>query len=129
RNDVTGVSTTSASPAGAAARGAWHTVQAHVLVNGTSSQTDLWLDGSPVPDLSLAGIDLGTNPIGRLDLGDLNSITTPKTFDVAFDDVAYDGQYIADTGAPTAPSSLGATPRSGYEVDLSWTPSTDDVGV
>ena len=57
--------------------------------------------GVAVPDLSLSGINLGSAPIGSLELGDLNSVTSPKTFDVAFDDVAYDGQYIADTGAPT----------------------------
>jgi fibronectin type 3 domain-containing protein len=129
RNDVTGVSTTSTSAAGTAARGAWHTVQAHLVVNGSSSQTDVWVDGVAVSDLSLSGIDLGTSPIGRLDLGDLNSTTSPKTFDVAFDDVAYDGQFITDTAAPTAPTNLVATSPSGYEVDLSWTPSTDDVGV
>ena len=35
----------------------------------------------------------------------------------------------ADTTAPSAPSSLTATPASGTQINLSWTASTDNVGV
>src|SRR5213079_703819 len=35
----------------------------------------------------------------------------------------------ADTQAPTAPSNLTATAVSGSQINLSWTASTDDVGV
>ena len=34
-----------------------------------------------------------------------------------------------DTTAPSAPSSLTATPASGTQINLSWTASTDNVGV
>jgi chitodextrinase len=34
-----------------------------------------------------------------------------------------------DTTAPSAPSNLGATAVSPTRVDLSWTPSSDDVGI
>lgn len=34
-----------------------------------------------------------------------------------------------DTAAPTAPTNLRATPTSGAQIDLSWTASTDNVGV
>ncbi|TAK08903.1 MAG: hypothetical protein EPO39_03545, partial [Candidatus Manganitrophaceae bacterium] len=34
-----------------------------------------------------------------------------------------------DTAAPTAPTSLTATPASGTQINLSWTASTDNVGV
>ena len=36
---------------------------------------------------------------------------------------------IADTQAPTAPGSLTVTPVGTSQVDLRWSPSTDDVGV
>src|SRR2546429_154512 len=39
------------------------------------------------------------------------------------------GPPAADTQAPTAPSSLTATAVSGSQVNLSWTASTDNVGV
>jgi fibronectin type 3 domain-containing protein len=35
----------------------------------------------------------------------------------------------ADTTPPSAPTGLGATPVGGSEIDLSWTASTDNVGV
>ncbi len=34
-----------------------------------------------------------------------------------------------DTTAPTVPGSLGATAASASQINLSWTASTDDVGV
>jgi fibronectin type 3 domain-containing protein len=129
RNDVTGVSTTSAVPAGAAPSGAWHTVQAHVVVGGGTGQTEVWVDGSAVSDLNQSGINLGTAPIARLDLGDLNSATSPRSFDVALDDVAYDAEYMPDTAAPSAPTNLAVTSPSGFQVNLTWTPATDDVAV
>jgi fibronectin type 3 domain-containing protein len=36
---------------------------------------------------------------------------------------------LADTQAPSAPANLSATPVSGTQVNLSWTASTDNVGV
>src|SRR5204863_3216016 len=86
----------------------------------------VWLDGTPVPDLSQSGIDLGTNPIARLDLGGTD---TGHTFDVAFDQVAYDREFIGDTAPPTDPTGLTATPNYRTEIDLSWNASSDDVGV
>ena len=38
-------------------------------------------------------------------------------------------QTAGDTQAPTAPSGLTATVASGVQIDLSWTASTDNVGV
>jgi hypothetical protein len=35
----------------------------------------------------------------------------------------------ADTTSPTTPTGLNQTPRSTNQIDLSWNPSTDDVGV
>ncbi len=37
--------------------------------------------------------------------------------------------YVPDTTPPSAPTGLSATVIGPYEVDLSWTPSTDNVGV
>jgi fibronectin type 3 domain-containing protein len=39
------------------------------------------------------------------------------------------GGPVGDTQAPSVPTGLGATPVSQTRIDLSWTPSTDDVGV
>jgi fibronectin type 3 domain-containing protein len=126
RNDVVspGVATTSATAA--VSQNTWHTAQVHVTINDASSLVEVWLDGLPVADLSHAD-SLGTIPIAKIGLGD-NS-TSSKTYDVALDDVEMDPAFITDTAAPTTPGSLHASAPSGIEVDLSWTASTDDVGV
>ena len=54
---------------------------------------------------------------------------TTKAFDVSFDEVAVDREFIGDLLAPSAPTNLTATVHSGQAVDLAWTAATDDVGV
>jgi hypothetical protein len=39
------------------------------------------------------------------------------------------GTVLGDTQPPTAPSGLGATSAGGTQINLSWTASTDNVGV
>jgi uncharacterized repeat protein (TIGR01451 family) len=123
RNDVTGVSSTGLSTS--ISPGTWHTVQVHVLVNGASSQTEVWLDGTKIDELSKTE-DLGTLPIGRLELG--NSAIN-QTYDVALDELSYDRELIADLKPPTAPANLAATAHSGLRVDLGWSGSSDDIAV
>jgi acid phosphatase type 7 len=80
QNNITTVSTYSKTTVTA---GAWHSVEVHVVINDTTSQTETWLDGQSVPDLSKTE-SLGTTPIGRIQLGEN---ITGRTYDVAFDDV------------------------------------------
>ena len=80
QNNITTVSTYSKTNVTA---GAWHSVEVHVVINDTTSQTETWLDGQSVPDLSKTE-SLGTTPIGRIQLGEN---ITGRTYDVAFDDV------------------------------------------
>lgn len=122
RNEVTGVASTSTT---AASTGAWHTAQIHTLVNGDSSLVEVWLDGARLDSIS-GTTSLGTTAINRVELGDSS---TSQSYDVAYDDVAYDSSAIADTTPPSAPANLAASARSGSEVDLSWSASSDDVGV
>ena len=122
RNEVTGVANTSTS---AATSGAWHTAQLHAVVNDTSSTVEVWLDGTRLDSISGA-TSLGTTGIGRVELG--NSVTN-QVYDFAFDDVAYDAGPISDATPPSAPANLVASAKSGSEVDLAWSASSDDVGV
>ena len=131
RNDagaapLTTTSLTTATP------GAWHTVQVHVHVDpstGSAGSTEVWLDGAAVTDLTRTGVDLGTQPVAKVELGDPNSAVTPRLWDVSFDEVAFDTSFIADITAPTEATGLTATTHSGLRVDLSWAASTDDTGV
>jgi hypothetical protein len=67
------------------AAGGWHRIVLHAIVNGTSSSLGVTADGTPVPNLTLTGQDLGTSQIARLQLGETS---TGRTYDIAFDDVA-----------------------------------------
>src|SRR6266508_1289648 len=96
RNDVTGVSTTSTANAGV---GGWHELQTHVVINGSLSQTEVWLDGNRISALSKTE-SLGTVAIGRIQFGE-NS--TGRVYDIAFDDNAADTSFIniSDTTSPS----------------------------
>jgi chitodextrinase len=87
RNDVTGISTTSTT---SVSRGTWHTVELYGNINGSSGQISVWLDGSPVSQLT-GTQSLGTNAIGYLQLGDTS---TADQFDTLFDDVQADPLFI-----------------------------------
>jgi fibronectin type 3 domain-containing protein len=123
RNDVWGIATTSSA---SATHGAWHAVQMHVTVDGASSRTEVWLDGVAVPELTFTDIDLGTNEIGRVELGDP---AVDKTYDIAYDEAAVGRDFIGDVLPPTAPANVAAAAPSGLAVELTWTPATDDVGI
>ena len=88
RNDVT--ATTITSPTSVSPGSGWHELELHVLVNGTSSRTDVWLDGVHIDSLSIS-TDLGTTPIGRLQIGEVQS---GRTYNVLFDDVAFDTKRV-----------------------------------
>ncbi|MCM8749281.1 hypothetical protein NET02_08995 [Thermomicrobiaceae bacterium CFH 74404] len=91
RNDVAGQSTTSSLTV---TTGEWHEVQVHLVINGSSSLVEVWYDGTKVDALSKTQ-SLGTNPIGRIQLGE-NS--TGRTYDFAFDEVAVDTAFIGGGG-------------------------------
>lgn len=88
RNDVGGTTTTSTTPFTSAA---WHSVELRLVVNGTSSSTEVWLDGTRVNDLSLSNQNWGTTPIGKVQIGEVQS---GRAYSVVFDDVAFDTQLI-----------------------------------
>jgi phosphatidylinositol-3-phosphatase len=120
RNDVSGRTTRiSAAPA----KGVWHHVVVHALIDGTAGHIDVALDDPATPQISNVE-SLGTTPIGRLQLGD-NTIN--RTFNVAFDEVVADAP--ADVDPPTQPTGLTAGSISASAVTLTWNPSQDDRAV
>src|SRR6266516_1085730 len=119
-NEITGAGIPSAT---VITTGVWHELKVHGLINGTAGLMEVWLDGVRLNDVSRTD-NLGTNPIGRVYLGDPG---TGKTWDIAFDEVVV--STSADVTPPTVPTGLTATAIGAYRVDLSWTASTDDTGV
>jgi hypothetical protein len=66
-------------------------------VNGTSSSTEVWLDEVKITTLSLNGQNWGTTPIGKVQIGEVQS---GRTYNVSFDDVAFDTQRIGLAEVP-----------------------------
>jgi hypothetical protein len=60
----------------------WHALELHL--NITTGTVETWLDGAAVPALTISGINLGTAPMGSLQIGE----TSSGTWDVVFDDAA-----------------------------------------
>ena len=122
RNAVSGttsVSSTVVTP------GVWHEVEIRVLI-GASGRADVWYDGNPVADLGRGG-NFGSSPIRRLMIGDNAS---GKRFDVAIDDVVVATEQLPGDGIPpTTPTDLVATSQGSSQIRLTWTASSDDVGV
>ncbi len=81
KSDVALTTFTSATSAGAG----WHSLELHAVLNGTSSTTEVWLDGVKLNDLSVT-TNLGTTPIGRLQIGEVQS---GRTYNVVLDDAVF----------------------------------------
>ena len=125
RSDALAAGTTSSVVPGPG----WHVLELHLFVNSTSSVVEVWLDGVAVPDLTFSTIDLGTAPIGIVQVGDT---ATTGSWDVVLDDAAFGTSRLGPAGdstAPSVPANLVATATSPFSVQVSWDASTDDVGV
>ena len=86
RNDVISASTSSST---SVTWGTWHDLQVRVRINGTSGESEVWYDGARIDALSRT-FNLGTTPIGRIQLGDNAS----GTHDIVFDNVEVGTQFI-----------------------------------
>ncbi len=84
-NDATGVSTTSdltITPG-------WHSVQLHLGVDSTSATSgtlQVWCDGTILGRLSGSDVQIGTQPVGGMQIGETQR---SRTYDVTFDDAAF----------------------------------------
>jgi acid phosphatase type 7 len=95
RNDVTGVATQSVVPF---ARGRWHTVSLRATIpagGGAAGKLSVVLDGVAVPDLQLTAQDVGSGPIGRIQLGENVAGRTA--------DLSYDNVWVGAGGPPGDP--------------------------
>jgi hypothetical protein len=86
RNDVSGTTLTSAT----SVTSGWHSLEFHATINGTSSVTEVWLDGVKINDLSVT-MNLGTTPVGRFQIGEVQS---GRTYNVVIDSAVFDIQRI-----------------------------------
>ena len=101
----------------------WHELGVHAVIAGTASRIEVSLDGAAVPSMTKTD-SLGATAIGRVYIGEP---ATARTFDLALDSIVLSDSI--DTVAPSTPTSLAAAASGLTRVDLSWNPSTDNVGV
>ena len=72
--------------------GAWHTVELHLTVGasaGALGSVEVWLDGAPVAALSSSSVDVGSTPVGVVQIGDTAGNGTGTGWDIGYDDVAF----------------------------------------
>jgi arylsulfatase A-like enzyme len=86
--DATGTSITSDS---VVTKGIWHELQVRAFIDGATSATAVWLDGTKVGTLTRT-LPLGTTPVGRVQMG---GSATGRTYDVAFDDVVVSDAFVS----------------------------------
>jgi len=91
----------------------------HVLINGTSSLVEVWLDGTKV--ITKTAESLGTTPVGRVYIGDS---TTGITFDFAFDNEIV--STAADVSPPTTPTGLATAPIGSTRLNVTWNAASDN---
>jgi len=81
RNDITGVTTLSATVVSA---DTWHSIETKVVISSTSSVVQVWLDQTDQASLDSNATNLGTTNVGQVMIGDTNA----RTLDAVWDDVA-----------------------------------------
>ena len=86
-NNVTKVTTTSTT---AVTVGTWHELQMRLLINGSTGQSEVWLDGTRIDGLSMSG-NFGDTSIGQIMLGEN---ATGKIYDIAFDDITVATTFV-----------------------------------
>jgi hypothetical protein len=100
-------------------KGVWHEIQIHVRTGG-NALTELWYDGAQVNSLTRTSINLGTNSIGRLQLGE--NASTGKRYSILFDDVAAESDFIPYSGPVNNPPPPDAPTATALPADTPTTP-------
>ena len=107
----------------------WHALELHVKTDPAAGVVEIWVDNLLVSDLGGSGLNTGALPIGAIQIGEVQS---GRTYDVVFDDAGFGTSRLGpapDLTPPSAPTGLTATVAGPFEADLTWTASTDNVGV
>ena len=91
-------------------QGVWHQLQTRIVINGASSQSEVWLNGVRIDALSITQ-DLGTTPVGTIQMGESSAL---RIFDIALDRVAVDTEFID----PADPPEIETPPPGSADVSV-----------
>ena len=124
-NDATGTNTLS----GVSPSPGWHALELRIKTDPATGAVQVWIDNALVADLSGSNINTGSAPVGAMQIGETQA---GRTYDVVFDDAAFGTSRLgpeADSIPPSVPTGLVATAVGPFEADLTWSASTDNVGL
>lgn len=85
------VNGTSIVSTAAVSTGSFNELEVGVVINGTSSTTQVWLDGALISSLSRT-VNLGTFPIAQFQIG---QVMSTGRYSVIYDDVAFDNMFLS----------------------------------
>ncbi|MEW6100680.1 MAG: putative Ig domain-containing protein [Candidatus Omnitrophota bacterium] len=129
----------------------WYCFEAYLKIHPTEGRLRFWIDGvekqvwedSPLwgswwynnyTPVTPVNVNTGNADIETLDISTQNNDQI-STRNIYFDDIAISTQYIGplqitpDYTAPSVPANLTATAASTTQINLSWSASTDNIGV
>jgi len=93
------------------------------------SRITAYINGSEIVHVTDSTFTGGSPGIGFYLADYLNEVATVRNGDFGFTSFTASDGSTADTIAPSTPSNLAATGVSSSQINLSWSPSTDNVAV
>ena len=88
--NVNGIKVATATTTAVLPGSGWHELEMSVSISGTTGSFQVWLDGTQVTALTYSGtLGVTQTAIGQMQIGE-----TGETWDVAFDDAAFDTQFL-----------------------------------
>ncbi len=128
-DDATGTNTLSGTIPGPG----WHSLELHLQVGATAGALGAVEDlARRRPGRRPQSTAPSTSARRRSGILQIGEVQTGLTYDVAFDDVAFGTSRlgpVADSAPPSTPSGVTAQATSAFATQVSWTASTDDVGL
>ena len=116
-------------------KGVWHVVEMEAVINGTTSEARLWLDGNL--EVEQTGIDLGLNPITRLKAVRYWSQVDTEANIVYFDDIVLCDQPMTASNPAVTSAVAEISPNdvttsstaNAFSYDIKATMLGGDTGV
>ena len=113
--------------------GAWHSIEYRMQISGSNIILTEWIDGVLRRGPTTGPGQDSANNFNKITISGWENTSIAHVGDFYIDDIVVSDSYIGsgsgDTQAPTVPDGLSAQAISSSQINLSWTASTDNVGV
>ena len=113
--------------------GAWHSIEYKMQISGNNIILTEWIDGVLRRGPTTGPGQDSANNFNKITISGWENTSSAHVGDFYIDDIVVSDSYIGpdggDTQAPSIPAGLSAQAISSGQINLSWTASTDNVGV